>query len=773
MLPVPQRRAVNFVHEAELHQVHRGLRGCTGAATLQPRVHGAMLKQGKWDIAKAAHSAALRAAGRIPAMVHAGHHHAPHAYSPRCRVCEAARDDWRHAVECPAPAWQVGDAWPAGARAPACLLEAAWLAAARHVEWRGQLAPAATDNDDYELQARERPGWPRPAWVQPVAELHEPADRPARVKMRWASKAQCQAALAAQSHKCVLAGEPGSEGDSPHVAWVHPTVQPGMPLPTADETGATLGRRAHGAAETWLAKLCGWLELAAVWVGGADSAGTHRVWPRGLQEARDSEAPWAAPHWSQVHAARHGQCAQRVAHVWWPASDSELQAQANQAAARWPGRRWAWLVPRRTRQVQSTAAEQASARTSPPHGWLVHRACPPGGWPLPWWPAERELLQCHVLDSPGSDSGQWECWWHPGTDSGALAQEQRKRAALAAQCHVGADTVASETDRAAQLTQLAALHPQWACVAVGRWPAGLHAALLEAGARVTQAAVTAWGVQVQQIAAGYWAARQRLLGAVSRERWGDAGWLPGASQLRDLAQRAQALWGAPATPLDAMAPPLHACVRQLAEHTVGSPFEPWPRAQAERWWRQLAALEDGSGGVRTRTAELAWLWLVPITMSTKAATYAGWGLTRELAAVTPGPPGGNLLAWLAQRKEDGSEMLPLQARAIRAAAKWRTRARIAPQQAWWGQLVIAWHRGTPAPALLAAPAATPATPATPAPTTTAAVGSTPTTATHISHTRVQQALAAADQLDSELSDTSEDTQPGRQGEQSAWALAFD
>lgn len=178
-----------------------------------------------------------------------------------------------------------------------------------------------------------------------------------------------------------------------------------------------------------------------------------------------------------------------------------------------------------------------------------------------------------------------------------------------------------------------------------------------------------------------------------------AGWMPGATQLRDLALRTPSMWGSPVTPLSAETPALHAWARAAAE-AQAAPHLPWPTQAAEDWWAGLAALHQqyaqagGTGGAQTQTPGLIWLWLTPLTMSTKADVYGAWCLARTLAD-SPGPKHrsgsgrsadpdspGNHLAWL--------RAWPLQPPATAAGDCWAQRQGLAQQHRWWRQLAWRW-----------------------------------------------------------------------------------
>ena len=631
------RRPQRLAREAPLVEVREALHESSLAADMQPRLCSLMLRTGSWQLRQAAHSAVLRGASRVPALQLAGHHHAPHHYSPSCRICAASGDthppidDMQHALKCPATEPDNPVQRP--------LAEEALVITAKHFLWQGQLAPARPTGS-----AGSR--WVCPPWLQPVWQLgDQETEEP---ELAWAAATRCKAMLAAAPAACVLASKSGSSMHH-QVAWAAAAAA-GTPMPRDGPCAGWQHRQLHLPGTLWLQAVCGWLKLDRAQVGNAV------VWAAG-SEALD------APPWQALQ--QHSQTVASVYRpgtllVWWPATvlDCALALPRTATAT-------AWLVP----GPHGTRAE-GWQRTAKAAGSLVTRASPPDNWPLPWRPSPEELGQQLQL---AADQG-WELWWRP-----EVASQAAERLARAAR-HQHSDQVLSQEERTRQLAVLARLDPRgMAGLAMGRWPRALDQALACAQAQPTQAAITAWGAEYHVQAARYWAARQAQLRELESQRWGCAGWLPGSSQLRDLALASPTLWRQPALALDATPEPVHTMVKHLAQQVQG--FDPWPMTLTRDWWGSLAALPA------CHNVRLGWLWLTPIAMSAKAAPHACWALTRILAT-SPGPlvsndtARRNPLAWLAT--------WPEHARSAAALQRWRNRAGIIPQHQWWRRVAVHW-----------------------------------------------------------------------------------
>ena len=280
--------------------------------------------------------------------------------------------------------------------------------------------------------------------------------------------------------------------------------------------------------------------------------------------------------------------------------------------------------------------------------------------------------------------------------------------------------VTATEQRVSQLRTLVQLDPdQLLPLAMGQWPEALAVALRRAvrGTWPSQARVTAWGIEVLTAGASYWAARHRYLSRTVLSAWTGAPWLPGASQLRDMARAAMALWGEPARSLDTAPAPLRAAVTAATiAQSAKAVFTPWAVDDVAAWWR---ALEQA--GPASQQIGWAWLWVTPVALCTRAASHASWGLTHALAGCpgwdcTSSGDGGagdsdstasrgaqhrwNPLAWLAGTSPSSKTHT--------AAAKWRTAPRPGKPEnkQWWNAMVRAW--GGPEQLLAAPGTASPA-----------------------------------------------------------------
>ena len=740
--PASNKRMVWHARGAKVARVAATLQVCLDSALVQPRVVGSMLARGTGLMLPAAQSATMRAAGHVPAAVHSGHHHAPHHYSATCRVCGHAWDDWVHASQCPA---LESDTTGPG------LLHQALAATAHHFQWTGMLVlPLGAEESTASVEEGGWASWRCPRWAMPVARWSCDPSEPAgseqvwRHTTRWASRAECAAAGSsgsttdaapsgtssnANTGTWCVAGLPDGTA-TPTATWVATvrTAKPGMPLPrtaSAGQEAAALDRLQHLGAQAWLAALCGWLGCTKVTVGARHRA---TVW------SAEHGAVLDAPPWQDVYTHEPGMdpTGTGSVHIWWPSSAEQVRTAARPQQAGRLSTGGVWLVANQWRSHQASSVGHATLAHD---GCLVRRVQPPMGWPLPWWPATGEGVQQLQQqqggdgNSAGSDNAprpvtpppptigtapldmDWEIWWKPdmtGPSRPGRAPLSRAeahwRAAQAARCHEARPT--TEEERRRQLQDWLTWEPSLRVLALGRMPAVLARALQwnASATRATQARVTTWGMQVQSAAAVYWATRYKWLAAYEQAVWGTAGWLPGASVLRDMARTAYKLWGTPIRALDAVSAQLRAAVlaraAAMAEVAV---FKPWPTEEVDAWWRMLTAHAPES-----TTLELAWLWLTPVALSTLAAAHASWGLTWRLAGMRgklASQPAGastaataaaaatvtttrtwNPLAWLAQACPHLGE------KSQKAAAKWRACSKPGgPQQRrWWNSMVLAW-----------------------------------------------------------------------------------
>ena len=236
--PMGEAGAIRQAREAELAVVARVLQreAGRGAACRQPRVCHMALARGDWGRLRGAHSNILRAAGRVPAVAMDGHHHAPHHYADRCRLCSEAgagsagwpggiRDDWEHALGCPAPrplaagaaASTAVEASAQPGRQADTLKTIALCTVAEHFTWRGQLAPVMQGTTErpamlqwHPAQRRaadsslpSRRAWPCPPWAQPglsVGRQQSQQSQEMKRKVGWRWVAQDEVA---QRHRCL------------------------------------------------------------------------------------------------------------------------------------------------------------------------------------------------------------------------------------------------------------------------------------------------------------------------------------------------------------------------------------------------------------------------------------------------------------------------------------------------------------------------------------------------------------------------------------------